>query len=258
MDGSNANNAIKEVALRIRDLREILEISEETAAIATDVTVDQYRAYERGELDYSFTFIYKCAKLFGVDVTDILKGSSPKLSEYSVTKAGGGLPIVRRKGFSYNNLAPLFRNKISEPFYVVAKYSEAEQNEPIHLSTHKGQEFDYIIKGTLKAQLGEHIEFVSAGDSIYYDSSMQHGMIAYGGEDCEFIAVVMNAEGLAYEYPEADKIDTSKDVKIPAKHATVADEFIDVELNENGTPVKINFKNTERYNFAYDTVERLA
>ena len=114
-------NAIKEVALRIRDLREILEISAEDAARATDVTVEQFLAYESGELDYSFTFIYKCAHLFGVDVTDILKGSSPKLSEYSVTKSGGGLPIVRRRGFSYNNLAPLFKNKIAEPFHVTAK-----------------------------------------------------------------------------------------------------------------------------------------
>ena len=131
----DSSNAIREVALRIRDLREILEISEEDAAAATDTTIEQYRAYERGELDYSFTFIYKCAQLFGVDVTDILKGSSPKLSEYSVTRRGGGLPIVRRRGFSYNNLAPLFKNKIAEPFYVTAKYSEAEQTAPIHLST---------------------------------------------------------------------------------------------------------------------------
>ncbi len=259
MDSNYAANAIKEVAMRIRDLREILEITEDAAAAATDVTVDQYRAYERGDLDYSFTFIYKCAQLFGVDVTDILKGSSPNLTEYSVTKAGGGLPIVRRKGFSYNNLAPLFRNKIAEPFFVVARYSDAEQNEPIHLSTHEGQEFDYIIKGTLKAQLGDHIEYVSAGDSIYYDSSMPHGMIAADGGDCEFIAVVMNAKGLAYEYPDEDRTPVSVPQTREADTGkTVADEFVDVELNENGTPVKIAFKNTERFNFAYDTVEKLA
>ncbi len=253
----DSSNAIREVALRIRDLREILEISEEDAAAATDTTIEQYRAYERGELDYSFTFIYKCAQLFGVDVTDILKGSSPKLSEYSVTRRGGGLPIVRRRGFSYNNLAPLFKNKIAEPFYVTAKYSEAEQTAPIHLSTHEGQELDYIIKGRLKVQIGDHIEYVSDGDTIYYDSSMPHGMIAVGG-DCEFIAVVMNAKGTAYEYSGDEEIIIEPKSPSREDRRTVADEFVDVECDENGTPVHIEFKNTERYNFAYDTVGRLA
>ena len=253
----DSSNAIKEVALRICDLREILDISVEDAAAATDVSVEQYRAYERGELDYSFTFIYKCAHLFGVDVTDILKGSSPKLSEYSVTKRGGGLPIVRRRGFTYNNLAPLFRGKIAEPFYVTAKYSEAEQSEPIHLSTHEGQEMDYIIKGQLKVQIGDHIEYLTDGDTVYYDSSMPHGMIAVGG-DCEFIAIVMNAQGTAYEYPEGEGIIIKPKAAARETRATVADEFVDVECDENGTPVHIEFKNTERYNFAYDTVARLA
>ncbi len=252
-----SSNAIREVALRIRDLREILDISEERAAAATDTTVEQYRAYERGELDYSFTFIYKCAQLFGVDVTDILKGSSPKLSEYSITKKGGGLPIVRRRGFSYNNLAPLFKNKIAEPFYVTARYSEAEQKAPIHLSTHEGQELDYIIKGQLKVQIGDHIEYVSEGDTIYYDSAMPHGMIAVGG-DCEFVAIVMNAKGLAYEYDENASITITPRTQKRESRPSVADEFVTVECDENGTPVHIEFKNTERYNFAYDTVERLA
>ncbi|MCD7776701.1 MAG: XRE family transcriptional regulator, partial [Firmicutes bacterium] len=164
-------HAIMEVAMRIRELREVLGISEEDAAEKCDVSLETYRAYERGELDYSFTFIYKCSRLFGVDVTDIIKGSSPKLSSYSVTKNGGGLPIVRRRGFSYQNLAPLFKNKIAEPFRVLAKYDETEQNSPIKLSTHVGQEYDYIIKGQLKVQIDEHIEYLSEGDSIYYDSA---------------------------------------------------------------------------------------
>ncbi len=252
------NNAIKEVALRIRDLREILEIAEETAAKATGVSLDAYRAYERGELDYSFTFIYKCARLFGVDVTDILKGSSPKLTEYSVTRRGGGLPIVRRRGFSYNNLAPLFKNKIAEPFAVVAKYSEAEQNEPIRLSSHAGQEFNIVTKGKLLVCLDGRTEILEVGDSVYYDSSMPHGMIATGGEDCEFIAIVMNQDGKAYEYPEEEPELSVSAVKHEHVTTDVASEFISVVANEKGTPTEIKFKNTERYNFAYDTVERLA
>ena len=58
---------IKEIAQRIRGLREILGISVEDAVADTGVTPEQYEAYENGKLDYTFTFIYKCAHLFGAE-----------------------------------------------------------------------------------------------------------------------------------------------------------------------------------------------
>lgn len=107
---------IREVAHRIRESREILGISEEEMARCTGVTLENYRTLEAGETDFTFTFIFKCAARLGVDTTDLLKGESPTLEEYSITRAGCGLPIARRRGFRYENLAPLFKNKTAEPF----------------------------------------------------------------------------------------------------------------------------------------------
>ena len=188
-------NEIKEIAKRIKGLRLILEMSREEMAKATDVSVEEYTLMEDGEEDFAFTFLYKCANVFGVDIAELLTGQLPKLSFYSVTRKDKGLPIKRRKGFTYLHKATVFKNKISEPFYVTAPYSkEAEKNE-IHLSTHKGQELDYIVKGSLKVVLeGGHEEILNEGDMIYYDSSHGHGMVATGGEDCEFLAIVMREE----------------------------------------------------------------
>ena len=107
---------IREVAHRIRESREILGISEEEMARCTGVTLENYRTLEAGETGFTFTFIYKCAARLGVDTTDLLKGESPTLEEYSITRAGRGFPIARRRGFRYENLAPLFKNKTAEPF----------------------------------------------------------------------------------------------------------------------------------------------
>lgn len=169
-------NRLREIAERIRTLREIAGLSTAEASRLTDVSEDEYTKLESGENDFSFTFIYKCAQLFGVDVTDILKGSSPTLSSFSITHKGEGLPIVRRKGFNYNNLAPLFKNKVAEPFFVTARYNPDEQNHPIKLSTHEGQEFDYILKGSLKVQIDDHVDIINEGDAIYYNS--RHGRTA--------------------------------------------------------------------------------
>ena len=182
---------IREVANRIRETRLICEIGEEEMAACTGVTLAHYKELEAGEADFSFTFIYKCAARLGVDTTDLLAGSSPTLEEYSVTRAGGGLPIARRKGFSYRNLAPLFKNKIAEPFLVKAKYVPAEADQPIKLSSHDGQEYDYILTGKLKVSVDGHTEILGPGDSIYYDSSKPHGMIAWE-EDCTFLATTIS------------------------------------------------------------------
>ena len=174
-------NKLKEIALRIRELRQITGLTPAEMAAKTGVDENEYELLELGLSDFSFTFIYKCAQVFGVDVTDILKGSSPTLSSFSINKKGDGLPILRRKGFNYLNLAPLFKNKVAEPFVVTAKYDPAEHERPIKLSTHEGQEFDYILKGKLKVQIDDHVEVIGEGDSIYYNYGTPHGMIACEG-----------------------------------------------------------------------------
>lgn len=180
-----------EIAQRIRSLREILGISVEEMAQATNTTQEEYTQKESGLEDFSFTFLYKCSDHFGVDLVEIVTGDTPKLSFYSVVRRDQGLPIKRRSGFIYNHMAYLFERKLCEPFVVVAPYSSVEQDEEMHLSCHEGQEFDYILKGSLKVAMEDHIEVLGEGDAIYYDSGHMHGMIATGGEDCVFLAVVL-------------------------------------------------------------------
>lgn len=185
---------LQEIAQRIMTLREILEISTAEMAEAAGVIEEEYLACEQGACDFSFTFLYNCARKFGVDIVELLTGEKPHLSFYSVVRNGDGLDIKRRKGFTYNHLAYRFTGKVAEPFLVTAPYSEEEQTQPIHLSHHQGQEFDYILSGKLKVQMEGYTEYLEAGDSIYYDSGHGHGMIATGGEPCTFLAVVLQGE----------------------------------------------------------------
>lgn len=185
---------ILEISMRIRELREILNITPEAAAAATGCSVEEYLTHESGEKDFSFTFLYQCAKLFGVDMVELMTGENPRLSFYSVVRAGEGLPIRRRAGFHYQHLAYLFKNKLCEPFLVTAPYNADDQEKPITLSYHNGQEFDFVLEGELKVQLEDHTEVLKAGDAIYYDSGHGHGMIATGGQNCRFIAVVLKEE----------------------------------------------------------------
>lgn len=182
---------IVEVAKRLRAMREDMGLSTAEMAEVAGVAEPEYLAAETGEQDLSFTFLFRCAEKFGVDMIELLTGESPHLAGYSVVHAGEGLSIRRRAGFEYLHLAPNFSHKLAEPFMVTAPYIEAEQDEPIHLSYHDGQELDHIVSGRLRFAYEDHVEDLGPGDTIYYDSGRGHGMIAIGGEPCKFLAIVM-------------------------------------------------------------------
>lgn len=182
---------ITEIAERIAAMRELCEFSVEEMAEVLEISPDQYEEYESGKRDFSFTFLYKCAEKFGIDMIELLTGDNPHLSEFTVVRGGKGLPIKRRAGFNYYHLAANFKNKLSEPFIVEAPYDESAQSEPVHTSSHEGQEFDLVLEGTLKFVYEDHTTYLNAGDSVYYDSGKAHGMIATSEGGCRFLAIVM-------------------------------------------------------------------
>ncbi|MBP3436654.1 MAG: AMP-binding protein [Clostridia bacterium] len=248
---------IKEMANRIRELREIEGLTTAQMALKTGVTEAEYIVCEKGEADLNFAFIYRCASAFNVDVTDIIEGKSPTLKSYTLTRSGEGQRIEEAHGMTYFNLAHAFRNRIAEPLYVSSRYSEKAQTGDIELTTHDGQECDIVVSGHLKIQIGDHTEVLGPGDSIYYDSSTPHGMIAVEGEDCQFYAIVLNPTGAPIPELQPGKIVKGQPVKRDNKER-VYSQFVDTEEDENGTPTSITFKNTDRFNFAYDVVDEIA
>lgn len=250
---------LKEIARRIKDLREAKGYTQEELAKLTGVSAEDYRVLELGETDFSFTFIYKCAKACDVEVIDLIEGRSTTLTSFAITRKGDGLKIVKSKGYVYNNLAPKFKEKLAEPFLVKFPYLEEEQNAPIKLNSHNGQEFDVIVKGSLKVQIGNHVDVLNEGDSIFYNSLIPHGMIATSKGGCEFHAVVLNPQDgvVSEEYPEAPYASVSAQVAVKDTH-TVADSFIETTLDEHGVFSGISFKNADRFNFAFDCVDAIA
>jgi quercetin dioxygenase-like cupin family protein len=163
-------------------------------AEATGRSAEEYAAQESGNQDFSFTFLHKTAEKLGVDVIELLTGESPHLTGYSLVRTGEGLSIRRRAGFEYLHKAPFFKNKSVEPFVVTAPYLEEEQDQPIHLSYHAGQELDFILSGKLRFAYEGRIQELGPGDTLLYDSSRGHGMIAIGGEPCVFLALVIKPQ----------------------------------------------------------------
>ncbi len=253
MADKTVTNKLAEVAQRIEELREIYGFSNADMAEKAEVTLEEYLSFVKGEDDLPFSFIHKCALAFDVEITDLLEGQSAKLTTYNVTRRGKGQTTANEEGILIQNLAPKFRNKLANPYWVKYEYRSELQSQPIELATHSGQEFDLVIKGSLKVQVGEHTEVLHEGDSIYYKSSTPHGMIAVNGEDCLFLAMVM-----AEDEEVADTHMSTVNAPNPTKRVPlICDKFIKTVEDENGVCTGISFENEDKFNFAFDVVDEI-
>lgn len=253
---------LKQIAERIKESR--IESGKDIAQMAKIIGISerQYLEYEAGESDFSFTFLYKCAKIFGVDVHDLLTGENAKLSSYQLVRNGDGFPLARRKGFSYNHLAVNFKEKLTEPFLVTAPYKEGNENVQLHLSSHRGTEFDYVLSGKLRVRIGDNEEILSKGDSVYYNSETPHGMVAVDGENCEFLAVLTDSHGDALFYEQPAQIAPKEAVSGKSDSyeypSYIYDDFVEITEDENCNLKSISFKNEDNFNFGFDVVDKIA
>ena len=248
-----ATEKLYEVALRIKEMREIAGYTAEQMAEKVELSTEEYLKLESGEQDFPFSFIHKCALEFGIGMSDLLEGTtSARLSSYTVTRKGQGQQTAKENGISIANLDPKFRDKIAEPYWVRYEYDPAQQNKPIQLATHSGQEFDLVISGKLMVQVGDHTEVLSEGDSIYYDSSAPHGMRAVDGQDCVFCAVVLPGEDTKEDVVRRSLVSSA------ASQPLVCEKFVKTEEDEHGALQHIEFTNTDTFNFGFDIVDEIA
>ena len=253
---TNMDAKTREVASRIRELREVSGFTVEEMAARTGLTAEEYSQCEAGHRNLSIAFLYRCVLIFGVDLGDLLEGRSPKLRSYALTRKGDGQRIEEAHHMVGYNLAAGFRNRIALPLYMEIAYRPGAEQEPIELVTHEGQECDIVIRGHMKIQIGGHSEVLHAGDCIYYDSGTPHGMIAVDGEDCAFYAIVLsNAAAREGEQAAAVATPAAKH-HTPDKQPRIYHNFIDTKV-EDGKLSAISFHNEDKFNFAFDIVDGL-
>ena len=246
---------INQIAARIKELRTVTGLTVEEMAARTGITVEEYEQCEAGNRNLSVAFLYHCTLSFGVDLGDLLEGKSPKLRRYALTRRGGGQRIEEAHNMIGYNLASGFRNRIALPLFMELNYHEGAENEKIELVTHEGQECDIVISGQMKIQIGEHTEILNAGDSIYYDSGTPHGMVAVGGSDCTFYAIVLRNQAARVGEQEAAVSMATKRLE-DDKQKRVYHDFI-IPTEKDGALTEIAFKNEEKFNFAFDVVDAL-
>jgi len=181
------NAQIKQIAERLRGLRDSLDLSTEQVASKCGISQAEYEKYESGNSDIPMSFICEIAQTFEIETTALISGNDPHSLFFSVTRKGTGATVERSKAYKYQSLAHGFRNAIAEPFEVTVEPG----NHPFHLNSHTGQEFNLVLEGTMQLQIAGNDITLREGDSIYFDASKPHGMKALNGKRVKFLAVIV-------------------------------------------------------------------
>ena len=180
---------IIEMGLRLTTLREIRGLSAAEVAAKLNMEESEYVAYERGERDFSYSFMTNVASILEVDILSLISGSTPKLSSCAIVKKNQGVYIKKENAYLYNYLAYTFKDKIGEPVLV-----EVMPSDPYRFHTHEGQEFNYILSGKMRFYMGDEYYDLSKGDCVYFDSGIPHAERAMGDKQLKFLAVVMRRQ----------------------------------------------------------------
>jgi len=179
---------LREIAARIKELRDVCGYTQEELAKELDIDVDTYIKYEEDGKDIPISVIYQISRKFNVDFSEIVNGISAKLRTYQVVRAGKGQKVERYAGYEFSDLAYRFSKKIMHPFLLTLDPSD----EPAKLVSHKGEEFNYVVEGTMIVTIGDKEITLNKGDSIYFNPMYPHGQKC--GGDCPATFLTMIAE----------------------------------------------------------------
>lgn len=183
------NDQIKQIAARLRGLRDVLELTEQEVAESCNLSIDEYKEMESGNKDISVSALQAIARKYDITLDVLMFGEEPKMSSYFLTRAGKGISVERSKAYKYEALASGFRDRKIDPFIVTVE--PKNEDAPLHLNSHEGQEISYILEGRLLVNLAGKEIILNPGDSLYFDSLQPHGMKALDGKPVRFLAAIM-------------------------------------------------------------------
>ena len=180
---------IKQIAIRLKGLRDVLDLTTQDVAQACGISEEKYIALESGEQDIPVSILHQISLHYGIDLSALMFGDEPKMSSYFITRKGKGIAVERTKAYKYQSLAAGFAGRKADPFMVTVH--PTSDDTPIYLNSHPGQEYNMVLKGRLQLQINNNELILEEGDSIYFNSELPHGMKALDGEKVSFLAIIL-------------------------------------------------------------------
>ncbi len=181
--------SVAEIGSRIKEIREAKGISLSELSNMTGFDVDLLSDIENKEVQPQLGTVMKLSKALDSAFSRLISGVGKNI--YSITRKNERKSVARsttskgkKKLYSYQSLAPEVKGRHMEALMV-----KLEENPDQETSVHDGEEFIYVIDGTVDVMIGEDRFELGPGDSVYYLSTTPH-MIAAKKESASILAVL--------------------------------------------------------------------
>ena len=159
--------------LRITQKRTMQEIAE-----ASDLSKSMISKIENNKAVPSVAALVKIAKSLGTTISSLLEHDGWVNAMITTRNEAMESLTTTDKGYSIYPYASEYHEKKMQPFLFVAKKDEVVPHEV----SHEGEEFIYVIKGQMKMQVGDVSYKLNAGDSLYFNSVLKHGIMPVSDE----------------------------------------------------------------------------
>ena len=177
---------LKQIGERLRGLREVLDIPAEEVAETIGIDVEKYLKIEEGESDITISKLMTIAHKYGVSAEELMFAEAAHMKSYFVVRKGQGMSVERTKAYKYQSLVGGFVNHKADVFIVTVE--PKPEAHVVYKNTHPGQEFNMVLEGKMELYIGGKTIVLEEGDSIYFDSTKPHGMLAMGDKPVKFLA----------------------------------------------------------------------
>ncbi|QJB56393.1 XRE family transcriptional regulator [Pseudodesulfovibrio sp. zrk46] len=178
----------KDIAPRLIGVREGIGWTVKEMADLLGLPEEKVAEYESGEVEIPVGYMLDVSRLCRVDLTTLISGREPHLKSYSLVRKNEGFSVDRRKDYDYKSLGYKFAGREMEPFLITVP---AKSGEEMTETSHRGQEFIYVLKGRLEVRMGGEPIIVEEGDSLYFNSETPHALRGLDGKEVTFLDVIL-------------------------------------------------------------------
>ena len=171
------------VGKKIKKARTAKKISYDSLANETGFSIEFLKKVESGKITPPVGSLLQISRALAIDSGDLLKEDDGRMQDRikAYTKRTGS--------YAYTTLTPGAENKHLKAFRV--KVDAMKTHEGVSYN-HEGEEFVYVLDGTIEVVVGEHVNTLGPGDSLHFNSGIQHRLKNTGKTDAELIVVIYN------------------------------------------------------------------
>ncbi len=180
------------VAETIKTLRLEKQLSLQQVAERTGFSTALLSQIENHLISPPLGTLGKIARALDVDMGYFF--GAPSNAEFTIVRNNERRPVSRvasrqgvKYGYSYESLAFEQKNRHMEPFIVIL---EPATRKDRYAYSHEGEEFIFVLEGKMEVVLGEHVDILEPGDSIYFNSQIPHRVQCAEGDQTRILAVI--------------------------------------------------------------------